>query len=97
MQVARSPITWFAALLLLLGAMAGASLFLKLDHHDLEVRKPTDVQPKPLGDGPTSVLVISSGDKASVQEFSTYRQCYEAKTAIDIGTSRRVLAVCVIK
>jgi len=99
MQVARSPITWFAALLLLLSSIVGASLFLKLDHDDLVVRKPgpTDPIPKPIGDGPVSILVIATGERVSVQEFSTYQQCYEAKTAVDVGTGRRVLAQCITK
>lgn len=94
MQLARSPVTWFAALMLLLSAVVGATLFLRLD--DLNIIRPSNL-PQPLGPGPVSVLVIAAGDKVSLQEFSTYRQCYEAKTAVDVGTARRVLAQCITK
>ena len=102
MLVAKSPITWFAAVLLLLGSLVAAVTFLKLDYSQLAFAKPGPddkraINVPPVGDGPPSVLVLAHQEQVRLQEFSTYLACYEAKVAVDVGSERKVLAKCVPK
>lgn len=91
-QIARSPITWFAALMLVMGATASALAFLQLDSARLAILTP------PTEDrGPPSILVLAHDEIVRLQEFSTYSSCREAKVEIDVGTERKVHTSCVKK
>ena len=105
-RFSHSPITWFVAAVLLLGAGVAAGLFLRTDFGynpipsaiggSIIPEESNAPQPIPSINSPT-MLIVALGDKVQITEFSNMERCAEAATYIRIGTDRRATAQCVTK
>lgn len=99
MRISQSPITWFIAVLLLVGSATAAVLFLRMDHafSAAPAAAAVNCTAAAVGEGRPTILISAISDKVQIQEFSSMEKCSEAATYISIGTERRALAQCVAK